>query len=215
MTLEAIDRGMQNKLDSIFPNVIQLGIEKVLESDQIRRDGKVKLPLISFERISNPISDDYINQAALRRGVIAMDAHTEELTYERSLPVNVTYQLIIWSKSRKQVDGIWGELCMYWSIHPDIEVEFTFDKSNIQITKHFTFKMTDHDSDFDIGQFADEGRLYRQIITLESINARIYFDKDLYLVKDIPIEMVSLESLGITSSEFSDIERFSVKAEDE
>lgn len=186
MSLKSFDTALKLKLQELYPNVILSSEDKSFYygSDN-DNELKVTLPLITFDRISNQLSTDTFSHPSSFRG--GWDGGH---TMSRDLPVNLVYQINIWSDDRYECDDLWREITAYFFLHSILEVKY----ENTEVVKEYPTFITNVDIDIDTTSFSDNGRLYRQIITLEVRDARLLFEKNSNLVKEIPLRTVTIRS---------------------
>lgn len=184
MSLKRYDEALLYKLKSVFENSVAADQDTALYKSS---DDKaiVKLPLISFYRTNNPVNTEMFGNDSLnRRGrfVIPLESSV------KVLPINIFYQIDIWSDRREEVDDIWRELIQFFLEEPEIDVQF----EGLGEYESFPLKIVDTDNTSDITAFSDRGRLYRQTINMEVPQAKLLFLEGKNLVKSIPIRMVDL-----------------------
>lgn len=188
MNLTAYDDALKSKLESVFSNVVNSSTDKALERSE---DGKaeVKLPLISYWRLSNNYDPDNYNAPSIvpnKRGrIIKPTSDSTNLIY-KEIPIALTYQIDIWSDRRVETDIIFQELLLYFSEEPHLQVK----EDNVEDPFKFIIKVTDTDTDIDLTQFSETGDMYRQIITIMIDNAKLIFPKEGKIAKSIPIRIV-------------------------
>lgn len=193
--LGAYDEGLLIYLKEAlsFPNIVNAADSKAFDTsaDKEAEEVEIQLPMISFWRIANPLTHDGGGNFALRhRGMrVSTDKENCVAGYWRGLPVNLSYQLTIWSDKRREVDDIYRELMMYLiTDNPEITVFM----EGMNVPEKFPIHVTDTDTSTDVDSFADRGRLYTQNIMLDIEDAHLLFSRDIRLAKDIPIRTVLL-----------------------
>lgn len=196
---------MEEKLKSVFPNVMFSSLSKVLEHstdievksethegenrDKKKSEKISSLPVIAFDRINNSFNFDFqANDPMTRRGrkVIRED----ESVREKVLPVNIHYQIDIVSDRRVEVDGIWRELVMYLATHNEICVHYDYGEGDIP--EKYPIRLMDTDNTTDVSEFSNIGRVYRQTISIEIPQAKLIFIEPVYLIKDFPVRVINL-----------------------
>lgn len=157
-------------------------------------DTEIQLPMISFWRVSNPLNSIGIGNFSERLYGRTMSKNLvdfESINY-RSIPIDLNYQLTIWSDSRHQVDDIFRELIMYISTDnpvlslylPDIEPEFLEDEY-----LDFNLRLLDVDTTIDTSKFVNQGRIYKQHLIITVDEARLFFARTAKLVKNNPVNV--------------------------
>lgn len=213
MSLERYDEALLYKLKKVYPNTIFSSLSNVLGheadeevvskandgtvSEKKKKEQKVAVPLIAFDRINNPLNFEFAaNDPMIRRGRhIIQDFEEEKInTREKALPVNLQYQVDILSDRRVEVDGIWRELVMYLYLNPNVEVEFFFE--NKPFKEEFPIKIMDTDNTTDVQDFSNTGRMYRQTINLEIQQAKLLFIDRVNVVEKFPLRVIELREEG-------------------
>lgn len=182
MTLKLYDEALERKLKKIFPNVKSAPPEEALfySSDS---DAKVKLPLITMYRMSNPIDWNSYSFAETNTG-FDMSDNDRTLT----ISVNINYQIDIWGANRTVVDDLFKDLVFYMIRKPYI----TLDMQGSEHDKMFSLRLIDDQSASDISSFSDNNRLYRYSLTYEVREARLmqHAKKD-YIIHEVPVDIDS------------------------
>lgn len=214
MSLKRFDEALKKKLLKVFPNTIMSSLSDALANSrdteisvqspvngsedstfEATKDGVfVKVPLIAFDRISNNYNFEYqANDFHSRRGRFVIPPEELEPTTTKRvqvLPLLIVYQIDIISDKREEVDDIFRELSMYLLEHNSLEVEFNGEMVD---TEKFTITLVESDTTTDIETFSDRGRVYRQTITVEIREAKLLFERDVHLIRDIPVRFIKLE----------------------
>jgi hypothetical protein len=190
--LSIYDNALESKLLAIYPKVVSAPPDNAFERSN--ENGKIKLPFISFYRMSNPVNFEEFNHYESFRGrkvgyrTDGNDSYTSQLLME-GLPVTITYQIDIWAQSREYADGIYRELVFYLTTHPNLTIKVP----NIDSDLDFALKLTDCDTSTDYDSFTDKNIIHRYTLTYELDNARMFFDNEsANLIKEIPVKLVNL-----------------------
>ena len=185
MDLTSFDNALKTKLLNVFSNVINASDTKALEYSE-DDTAHVQLPLISYWRLSNMISDPFKSQPAVLRGrELKKIDDTSKLMY-KEISMSLTYQIDIWSDRRYEVDDILLELLLYFHEEPYLSIK----EPNMETNYDFSFRVTDVTTDVDLDSFSDRGALYRQVITIEIDNAVMVYPKSAKVVHKIPLRYV-------------------------
>lgn len=187
MSLKCYDEGLMDKVKKVFPNVTWADDESAL-SRNAEKDGKVvaTLPLITLYRTNNTFNfDQFGNDSHTRRGRYVLP---DEVRI-KAFPVNIFYQMDIYSDKREEVDDIWREICQLFYIDPEIDVHF----DGIEIPYKYVCFLVDTDNTTDVSSFSDRGRIHRQTINLEVRQAQMLFVEHEKSVKEIPLRVVELD----------------------
>lgn len=187
MSLKCYDEGLMNKVKKVFPNVTWADDESALNRNA-EKDGKVvaTLPLITLYRTNNTFNfDRFGNDSHTRRGRYVLP---DEVRI-KAFPVNIFYQMDIYSDKREEVDDIWREICQLFYIDPEIDVHF----DGIEIPYKYVCFLVDTDNTTDVSSFSDRGRIHRQTINLEVRQAQMLFVEHEKSVREIPLRVVELD----------------------
>lgn len=187
MSLKCYDEGLMAKVKKVFPNVTWADDESALNRNA-EKDGKVvaTLPLITLYRTNNTFNfDQFGNDSHTRRGRYVLP---DEVRI-KAFPVNIFYQMDIYSDKREEVDDIWREICQLFYIDPEIDVHF----DGIEIPYKYVCFLVDTDNTTDVSSFSDRGRIHRQTINLEVRQAQMLFVEHEKSVKEIPLRVVELD----------------------
>lgn len=153
------DKSLTDKLKAVFGNVVYCATDEALSRcKKSNESGALKLPLISVYRIGNEWTND-ISYPELWQGRVNSEGTRRVLAFS----IDVTYQIDIWSTDRITCDGILCDLIFYLLDNPNLVIEVP----NYDI-EDFSVRITGLDTDIDTSSFGETGRLYRNIITLES-----------------------------------------------
>lgn len=189
---EALLRYLKDAL--CFDNIINAADSKAFSYVGDNNDKiKVDLPLITMWRLSNTLENvDGIGNFGWRtRGkVVHADFTDNKGVRWRALPVTLSYQITIWTYTRKELDDIFREMIMYLTTdNPHIDVKL----EGMDEPEKFVIKVTDTDTSTDIDSFDDKGRLYSQNIMLDIPEAQLLFSREVPLTKDIKIKSILLD----------------------
>lgn len=186
MSLKCYDEALMRKIKGVFPNTTWADEDNAL-SRNAEKDNKLvtTLPLISLYRTNNTFNfEQFGNDSHVRKGRFVL----EEEKRVKAFPVNLYYQLDIYSDKRVEVDDIWRELVYYLYTDPEIYVRF----EGLDEEYRYVCFMADTDNTTDISQFSDRGRLYRQTINLEIRQAQLLFIECAHKVSDIQLRKVGV-----------------------
>lgn len=205
MSLECYDKGLLGYLQEHlnFTNIVNADEERALlySADMISdsKDLVIKLPMISFWRISNNLTNESAgNFFAKHSGRIMSKDKSKLKGYGvRELDINIIYQITIWASTRKVCDDIFRELAMLL-ITDDPHVPVFIP--GMDSPEYFDVIVTDSDTSIDLSEFDDKGRLYRQNLTVELPDARLVFSKESDLVANIPLRFYHYEKSDLSDA---------------
>ena len=189
MDLTSYDNALKTKLLDVFPNVVNSSEDKALEYSEDDR-AMVKLPLISYWRLSNPLSQSYNNSFGVQRGRTVRQLNSNHNLIYKEIYLTLTYQIDVWSDRRYEVDEILKELLLYFEEEPYLSVK----EDNNDIPFDISFDITDIVTDIDLSSFSDRGNLYRQSITIEIDRAVLTYPKAKKVANSIPLRTVLVGS---------------------
>ena len=198
MSLAAYDEGLLSYLKEAlsFDNIINSAESKAFDNISDKTEGvQVKFPMISFWRIANPVAIEGGGNFPMRHRGKLMSSDTESSTGVRwrALPVNLSYQITIWSDRRREVDDIYRELIMYlMTDNPHIVVKL----EGMDTPEEFVVQVIDTDTSTDVDSFSDKGRIYTQNIMVDIPEAQLLFSREIPLAKNMEIRTVLINDLG-------------------
>lgn len=187
MSLKCYDEAIMEKVKKVFPNVTWADDEGALNRNA-EKDNKLvaTLPLITLYRTNNTFNfEQFGNDSHTRRGRYVLPS--EERI--KAFPVNIYYQMDIYSDKRVEVDDIWREIIQFFYTDPEIDVHF----EGLEIPYKYVVWLVDTDNTTDVSSFSDRGRIHRQTINLEVRQAQMLFTKYLKAVREIPLRMVEID----------------------
>ena len=178
-SLKLYDVSFTDKLKAVFPNTVYSSTDEAFEVAST--EGKVKLPLISLYRLENPpLYEEMYNHAESFRGRMTSYSAKSSVSC-MTLPVDLSYQIDIWAKSRDQLDTIFCELLFFMKRNPNI----TINVEGLGSQDFGTILTDSNTSDTDYSGFKDIGRLYRMSLTYEIPTAKLFYFKNHSYLTDI------------------------------
>ena len=175
MSLSIYDDALGKKLKKLFPNVVGASTDEAFSASEDK--GKVKLPLISFYRISNPIDTQTYNMPEAFRGRVLKRSEFDG-DVGMTLPVLITYQIDIWATSRRICDEIFTELVFYLIRNPNIQISVPKQSS----PQDFAMVLQDTENSTELSEFDTIGRIYRSTLTYE-VSGKLFYNKS----KPVPL----------------------------
>lgn len=198
MSLYAYDAGLLKYLKEAmnFDNIINSAESTAFsvtggKSEKV----EVKFPLISFWRTANPVIDGGGNFAMRRRGMMTSVSYEDSSGIRwRALPIQLSYQITIWSNKRREVDDIYRELIMYlMTDNPHIEVFC----QGMEKPEKFVIQVTDTDAGTDVDSFSDKGRIYTQNILIDIPEAQLLFSREVPIASKLEVRTVVIDDMSI------------------
>lgn len=195
MSLILYDQALKDRLDAIYDNVIMAPPDDAFKRSN--KEGKVKLPLISAYRMSNPPRWEDFNHPEAFRGRYTMRDKDGNYVQTASIPVDITYQIDIWAQERVYADGLFRELTFEFLRNPDLMIELpTLEQPEV-----FSMRLTDVETSTEYGDFGDRNNIHRYTMTYEVEFARMFMEGDtVKYVKTIPVEFIEVDQYGFTRS---------------
>lgn len=194
MSLKLYDEAMTEFIKEVFPNTVFAYQEKAFETRATKRDmppkGEVEvmLPLVTLNRLTTEYAFEFAGNN--NRSLSGYQGLRNR--YIKTIPINIVYQIDIWSNKREETDDIFRELSFYLRDN-EIEIDFDKDGKKDPLKISFVLHLLDNEDNTDIESFTDKGRIYRHSITVELREAVLIMTSDMHLVKDIPVRLVKLE----------------------
>lgn len=180
MSLQLYDKSLSDKLTAIFPNVIMAPPEQAF-SRSADGKAKVKLPLVSAYRMTNPVNFEEYNryEVTVGRAMRTNPTVNNELLRQQGIPITITYQIDIWANFREHADGLYREIVFYMMTNPNLTIQLP----NLPTPQDFAMKLTDVETPTEYASFDDSSNyLHRYTLTYEIDHARLFFQVD-----DVPL----------------------------
>lgn len=183
MSFELYDHALKRKLELLFENVKMAPPEKAFKRSN--KAGKVKLPLISAYRLSNPPNWENYNQHFAFFGDYAQ-RNNNEYILTRGLPITITYQIDIWAYERAHADGIYRELVEYMLRFPNLRI----DVPTIDRPQDFVMNLTDVETATDYDDTDERNMIHRYTLTYEVPNALMFYEgRHPPYIKEITVDL--------------------------
>lgn len=193
MNIYSYDNALKNKLLAVFENVVNCSEDRVLiESEADSADATVQLPLISFWRLTSEFDVTNFNFPAMRRGRPTRRVNDTTMLNMMEIPVNLSYQIDVWSDRQFETDQLYQELLFYFLQEPYLEVTVEADDSK----QLFYFNITDTNTSIELSEFAENGSLYRQTITITCDNAKLGLARERKAIDKIELRTVVVNNKG-------------------
>lgn len=187
MNLSDYDNALKTKLQNVFPNIVNSSVEKALEYSE-NSQAEVRLPLISFWRLNNNFHpDEYVAPLVIpnKRGRLIKSVDEETTLMYKELPVNITYQIDVWSDRRYEADIIFQELLFFLNEEPYLLVK----EDNVNEPYKFSVQIVETDTDIELSSFSENGDIFRQVITIKVNNAKLISPKASKIAIYFPIRV--------------------------
>lgn len=194
MNLTTYDNALKEKLLKVFPNVVNSSEDKALEYSE-DDSAEVVLPLISYWRLGNPLSEQSVNTSgSIRRGrTIGNIGESSRLIFNE-LFLEISYQIDLWSDRKYEVDSILTELLFYFVEEPYL----TINDDNTPEPFDVSFRVTDvANIGTDLSSFSDTGPLHRQSITITLDRAIINHPREKKIVNKIPLRVTIVKEVEV------------------
>lgn len=169
------DRAIVKDLKESFnPENVENPVVKVIDPEgviglaaQIQND-EIEFPIVALQRAEDtPIDQDRWNFTRAHKGVVSVfDNETNQLYYEKAVPIKLNYQLTLLTTNTADMDELFREIVMKY-----ISMYFLKIKLPYECERYVRFGVTiDYDNiQRDSGSFdyIQGGKLYQTIIPLK------------------------------------------------
>lgn len=168
------DRAVVDKFREIFrdPRITVQPPENAIRYTAQLENDDVTFPLISINRTNWSVRDSDINWAQSRTGIADHINDNNTVSVMRAIPIQMSYQLDIYTVDRITNDEIYRELIFYFLKHPTLEVEIPYTLDN----KHVFNLVMDSDitDNSDTVEHINKGVLYRYTSTWNVTDAYLF-----------------------------------------
>jgi hypothetical protein len=138
----------------------------------------VTFPLISLNRTNWSIRADDISWAQAKTGVLNRVNKDNTLSVMRAIPIQLEYQLDVYTVDKLTNDEIYRELIFYFIKHPTLEVDIPY---TVDGTHVFNFDINpDITDNSDTVEHVNKGVLYRYTSTWVVKDAYLFEGTDEY-----------------------------------
>lgn len=177
---------------SFNPENVPNPVVSVISPDQIVgvaaqiQNDSIKLPIIALTRNQEQIDSTRTNFTAMHRGVATViDNKTNELYYEKVIPITLSYNLTVITSNTADMDEMLRELMFKY-----VNMYFLTIKLPYESDRKIRFGISlSKDSEIDrtsgVTEYRSEGKLYQSILTLNCEGA--------VLVSYTPVKLKRLE----------------------
>lgn len=177
---------------SFNPENVPNPVVSVISPDQIVgvaaqiQNDSIKLPIIALTRNQEQIDSTRTNFTAMHRGVATViDNETNELYYEKVIPITLSYNLTVITSNTADMDEMLRELMFKY-----VNMYFLTVKLPYESDRKIRFGISlSKDSEIDrtsgVTEYRSEGKLYQSILTLNCEGA--------VLVSYTPVKLKRLE----------------------
>lgn len=134
-----------------------------------------KLPLITLTRTGWRIkTDDHNHSSRYEGGITHKEIYNDDTRIQRVqfIPMQLDYNLDVWTRSRRENDEIIRELMWYFLVSPTLQVNIPYD---LNMTHNFNiFVEEDVEDNSDIAGQASHGEYFRQTLHLYTDDAKLW-----------------------------------------
>lgn len=181
MSVYAYDKSIVKAFECIFNKDISINVvENLFDFKAFIHRDDLQLPIINITRTGWSINDNR-NHAMKFTGSF-VDKYLKEdeqmIYYKgvRMMPININYQVDVFTDTRKENDLIMRELIFYLSTHPTLLVNIPYGL-DIQHVFNLIFDSNVEDNS-DIAGHSNKGRYFRQTIGMYIDNAYLWKSYD-------------------------------------
>lgn len=157
--------------DRIHLTVVERAMDVIPRIDE----DKFTLPLITLSRTGWRIQSDNHNHAARYEGGLAeIHPYNDELRIKRVqfIPMQLDYNLDVWTRTRRENDEIVRELFWYFLISPTLQVHVPYD---LEFDHNFNlFIEPDVEDNSDIAGQPAHGEYFRQTLHFYTDDAKLW-----------------------------------------
>lgn len=139
---------------------------------RMSNDEKIKLPIISIQRTGWMLGDRR-NFEQLMSGALAQTRENQVLINLQAFPIEITYAIDVWTKTREENDAIMTELIWYFATHPRLDVQIEHGLENFVHKFNIDIRGAVEDNS-DIIEHRNRGIYFRQTATFYVGDAYIW-----------------------------------------
>lgn len=141
-------------------------------------EDEIKMPLISLARTGWQLTDSRPHTVKFDGALAGYNDESNKLKRVQALPINISYQLDVWTKTRLENDNILRELIFYYSTNPTLSVKIGY---GLDIDHNFNvFIDNDIEDNSDIVEHKNRGEYFRQTISLYTDDAYLWKSSSRY-----------------------------------
>lgn len=134
---------------------------------------EIEFPAISITRRGWSISDSHPQMMKFDGTLLEVDKEGKKYTRLQAIPISISYQMDIWTKTRLENDSIMRELIFYYSTHPTLNVDIPYD-NKVYYHKFNIFFNSDIEDNSDIVSHINRGEYFRQTISFYTDDAYLW-----------------------------------------
>ena len=203
MSVYFYDKAITDRIRTVIgdPDVHIITSEKMFTKSKDAHDDP-EMPAISLYRSGFSLSTLNKNIVMYRRGRYERDPETHSLYFTQALPISITYQVDVWTRTREQNDEFVRELLWYFTLFPEHRIQLTYENFNQSVG--FNVFLGDQVIDnSEINEFENRGQYYRSTFEISVDEAQIFmvrktdYDKIKITVKSYDSEGVEFDSAEI------------------
>lgn len=134
---------------------------------------RVEFPAISVTRRGWSLSDSHPQMMKFDGTLLSHDEVNNRYIRLQAIPINISYQMDIWTKTRLENDSIMRELIFYYSTHPTLNVKIPYGQDTYY-HKFNIFFDSDIEDNSDIANHINTGEYFRQTISFYTDDAYLW-----------------------------------------
>lgn len=134
---------------------------------------KVEFPAISVVRRGWSLSDSHPHMMKFDGTLLSHDNEANEYIRLQAIPISISYQMDVWTKTRLENDNIMRELIFYYSTHPTLNVKVPYGQKTYY-HKFNVFFDSDIEDNSDIANHMNTGEYFRQTISFYTDDAYLW-----------------------------------------
>lgn len=168
---EAIVKDLEN---SFNPGAQSDPVVKVISPEQIIgvaaqiQNDEIKLPIVALSRDENTQLDSKrMNFTRAHMGVsTVIDPKTNDLYYEKAIPISLTYRLTVLTASQADLDELMRELLFKYTSMYFLPIRLPYESNRVIRFGIAINSETEIDQSSGSSEYAESGRLYQAVIPL-------------------------------------------------
>lgn len=181
MSVYSYDESIVRSFERIFNKDVSINVvDNIFDFKAFIHRDDLTLPIISITRTSWAINDNRSHPMKFTGSEVGnyVDEESGIIYYKgvRMMPININYQVDVFTDTRKENDLIMRELIFYLSTHPTLLVKIPY---GLDIEHVFNLILDDTIEDnSDIAEHSNRGRYFRQTIGMYIDNAYLWKSYD-------------------------------------
>ena len=203
MSVYLYDESLIARLRSLMSQILDDERPSIIPSEKAftksgHVDDEVALPFISVWRDQVQLISMNRTITGYRQGKQMQLDEDDIITAFQYIPIRISYQLDVVTRTRQQNDELWRELVWYFTLYPNqsIEVEWEIDSvPQSQTIKYNVFLGEDIVDNSELMEFEERGQYYRSTLNLIVDEAQLFFLR-YDIPKTLTIQLQAIDNDG-------------------